>query len=53
MLTSGNEISQCESNPIPVCKYLSISVFLANLTPPNKQSFKIKSVFKSHDHVPN
>ena len=29
------------------------SVFSANLTSPNKQSFKVKSEFKSHDRVPN
>ena len=33
--------------------YLSRSVFLANLTPSNKQSFKVKSEFKSHDNVSN
>ena len=30
---------------------LSESAFLANLTPPNMQSFKIKSESKSRDHV--
>ena len=33
--------------------YLSKAAFLANLTPPNKQSFKVKSEFRSHDHVFN
>ena len=32
--------------------YLSGSVFLANLTLPNKQFFKVKSEFESRDHVP-
>ena len=31
--------------------YLSGSAVLASLTPPNKQSFKVKSEFKSPDHV--
>ena len=31
--------------------YLSGSEFLANLTNPNKQSFKVKSEFKSQDHA--
>ena len=37
MLPSGNEYSERESNPIPqpAYKYLSRSVFLANLKPPN------------------
>ena len=33
--------------------YSSGSAFLANLTPPNKQSFKVKSEFNSFDHIPN
>ena len=33
--------------------YLSGQTFLGNLTPPNKQSFKVKSEFKSHDHASN
>ena len=33
--------------------YLSGSAFLVNLTPPNKQSFKVKSEFKYRDHVSN
>ena len=28
-------------------------MFLANSTPPNKQSFKVKLIFKSPDHVSN
>ena len=32
---------------------LSGSAFLANLIPPNKQSFKEKLEFKSRDHVSN
>ena len=31
--------------------YLYGSGFLANLTPPNKQFFKVKLEFKSRDHV--
>ena len=31
--------------------YLSGLAFLANLTPPNKQFFKLKSESKSLDHV--
>ena len=55
VLPSGNENSECKSNPIPqpVYTYLIGSAFLANLTPPNKQSFKVKSVFKPCDHVSN
>ena len=55
MLPSGNENSKRESNPIPkpVYTYLSGSAFLAKLTPPSKQSFKIKLEVKFRDHVPN
>ena len=55
MLPSGNENSERESNliPYPVYTYLSGSAFLTNLTPPNKQSFTVKSEFKSRDHVSN
>ena len=28
-------------------------MFLANSTPPNKQSLKVKLIFKSPDHVSN
>ena len=33
--------------------YLSGSAFSANLSPPNKPSFKVKSEFKYRDHVPH
>ena len=33
--------------------HLSRSAFLANLAPPNKKSFKVKSEFKYPDHVSN
>ena len=33
--------------------YLSGSAFLANLIPPNKQSFKVKSEFTSRDDICN
>ena len=51
----GSEKSECKSNPIPkpLYTYLFGSAFLANLTSPNKQSFKVKSGVISHDHVPN
>ena len=54
-LLSGNENSEWESNPIPqqVHMYLSRSAYLANLTPPNKQSFQVKSEFEFYDHVSN
>ena len=52
-LPSGNENSECEWNPVPKSLYLSRSAFLANLTPPNKQSFKVKSEIKSRDHITN
>ena len=54
MLPSVNDNSERESNPIPqpVYKYLSGSTFVAKLTPLNKQSFKVKSEFKSLD-IPN
>ena len=54
-LPSGHENSERESNPIPEPVYTcsSGSEFLANLEPPNKQSYKVKSEFKSRDHVPN
>ena len=47
MLPSGNENSECELNPVPcpLHTYLSRSPFLANRTPPNKQSFKVRSEF--------
>ena len=54
-LPSGNENSERESNPIswPLYTYISGSALLASVTPANKQSFKVKSKFKSHDHVSN
>ena len=54
-LPSGNENSERTSNliPQPVYTYLSGSAFLANVTPPNEQSFKVKSEFKSCEHVSN
>ena len=33
--------------------YISGSALSANVTPPNKQSLKIKSEFKSRGHVSN
>ena len=50
---SGNGNSQRESNliPQPVYTYLSESTFLSKLTPPDKESFKVNSEFKSLDHV--
>ena len=43
------------SNPIPwqLYKYLSRSAFLANLTPENRQFFKVKSESNSHGHDSN
>ena len=40
-LTSGNKYSKRKSNPWPqpLYAYLSGPTFLANLTPPNKESF--------------
>ena len=54
-LPSGNGNSECKSNPIlqPLNTDLSGSAFLGNLTPPIKQSFKVKSESKSRDHAPN
>ena len=53
MLPSGNENStQVESNTITTI-YISGSAFLANLTPPNRQCFKVKLEFKSRDHASN
>ena len=50
-LPSGDDNSERELNPIPQSPYiyLSGSGFLANFTPPNKQSFKVKFKFKSCD----
>ena len=54
-------LSICTDELIPASKimkhiyhaYLSRSVFLANLASPNKQSFKVKLVFNSGNHVSN
>ena len=45
MLPPVNANSECKSNaiPLPVYMCLSGSAFLANLTPPNKQSGKVKA----------
>ena len=54
-IPSGNEFSEHESNPIPQPLYthLSGSALLANLKPPNKESFKVRSKFKSHNNASN
>ena len=54
-LPSSKEYCPRVSNTIPKPPYehLSGSVFLVNLTPPNKQPPKVKSVFKSRDHESN
>ena len=51
----GIEKSKRESNPISklLYTYLYLSAFLANLTPTKKQSFKVKSEFKSQFHGSN
>ena len=53
--TVGDENSERESNPTPypAFTYLPGSGFLANLTPLNKQSFKVKSELKSREHASN
>ena len=50
----GYEKSEQESNslPYPELEYLSGSAFLVDLTA-NKQSFRVKSTFKSCDHLSN
>ena len=55
MLPLGKYNSECKSNriPQPEYTYLPGSAFLTNLTPPNKQPFKVKSKFESRDHVSN
>ena len=52
---SGDENFERESNPTlePLYTYLSASPFLANLIPPNKQSYKENSEFKSCSDVSN
>ena len=55
MVPSGNEYSESKSNqiPQPLYTYLFRSSFLANVTPPNRQSFNLKSEFKSGNHISN
>ena len=55
MLPSVNEKFERESNLMPqlLNLYLSESAFLVGFTEPNKQHPKVKSVFKSRDHVSN
>ena len=50
---SANENSERESNPMAklLYLYLSGSSILGSFTDPNKQSFKLKSVFKSRERV--
>ena len=54
-LASVNDNSEREHNPIPKSLYTGLfgSASSANLTLPNRQSFKVKSEFKSPDHVSN
>ena len=54
-LPSSNENSECELNSIQQLLYMYLSgyAFLAHLTPSNKQTFQVKSEFKSRDHVSN
>ena len=55
MLPSSNEKSEREVNatPYPEQEHLSGSSFSIILRFANKQSFKVKSVFKSCDYVSN
>ena len=55
MLPSDDKNSEPESNPMlyQLYLYISESVFLVNFTAPDKQSFRVKSVFKSRDHLSN
>ena len=55
MALSGNEDeNEPESNPMSQPLYfMSASAFLVSFTNPNKQSFKVKSVFKARSHVYN
>ena len=53
MQTLGYENAERKSNPIPQNTYLSGSAFLGYLTPPDQQSFKLKSEFIYRDHVSN
>ena len=55
MLPPGKKNFERESNPHTITSihiFIRISI-LANLTPPTKQPFKLKSEFKYHDHVSN
>ena len=55
MLLSDNENSERESNPIPepVYIYLSQLTLFDSFIALNEQSFRVKSAFKSRDHVSN
>ena len=55
MLPSANKNSERESNPIlyPLYFYLFGSPFIASFTAANKQSFRVKPVFKSRDYLSN
>ena len=55
MLLSDNKTTERRWNPmlLPLYLYLSGSVFLVSFTDPKKQSFKLKSVSKSRDHISN
>ena len=55
MLLSDNKTTERQWNPmlLPLYLYLSGSVFLVSFTDPKKQSFKLKSVSKSRDHISN
>ena len=54
-LPSDNENFEREPNSVPEPLYTNLFnlAFLADLTPPNKQSFKVKSEFKSRDYASN
>ena len=55
MLPSANKNSERESNPIPYTLYFYLfgSAFIASFTAPNKQSFRVKPIFKSRDYLSN
>ena len=55
MLPSDNKNSEPESNSMQYQLYLHISesVFSVSFTAPDKQSFRVKSAFKSRDHLSN
>ena len=48
-----NEKSKRESKPYPKWEYWSGSVFIVSIAAPNKQAFRVKSAFKSCDHLSN